>query len=153
MKSPKWIAASLVVALLGATLAAPPSSAKPAKSVKRAKAATPKWLTSYKEALALAKKTKKPVLIDFNATWCGPCHMLDNEVFKKAAFSGEAKNWVLLKIDVDKHPDLSNFYSAQSIPLLVALSPKGKTASRQPGYGGPDFTMKWIKSAYKKAKA
>ena len=144
-----------MAALLGgALLNVPAVTAKPTKKApaKKTKTATPKWLTSYKDAIAQSKKTGKPILMDFNATWCGPCHMLEDEVFKKPSFTAEAKNWVLLSVDIDKHPDLAEHYSAESIPLLVAVSPKGKTASRQPGYGGYDYTMKWIKDAYKKAK-
>lgn len=145
-----------IMALLGANLATAPgvfaktSPKAPAK--KAAKATAPRWLTSHKEALTQAKKTGKPILIDFNAVWCGPCHMMEDEVFKKAGFAAEAKKWILLNIDVDKHPDLAQHYDASSLPMLVALTPKGKSASRQPGYGGYDYTMNWIKSAYKKAK-
>jgi protein disulfide-isomerase len=146
----------LILTLLGAAMVSAPSvtakTTKKAPAKKTTKTATPKWGTSYKDALAQAKKTGKPILIDFNATWCGPCHMLEDEVFKTSGFAAEAKNWILLTIDVDKHPDLANHYNAESIPLLVALSPKGRTAARQPGYGGYDLTMKWIKNAAQQAK-
>lgn len=143
------------LAVLGLALVSTPAIiAKPAKKApaKKAKAPAPKWLTSYKEAVAQSKKTGKPILMDFNAVWCGPCHMLADEVFKNAGFVPESKKWVLLSVDVDKHPDLAQHFDASSLPLLVAVSPKGKIASRQPGYGGYDYTMNWVKSAYKKAK-
>ncbi len=144
----------LILLLLGAVLVGTPSViAKSAKKTPaKAKTAAPKWGTSYKDALTQAKKTGKPILIDFNATWCGPCHMMEDEVFKTAGFAAEAKKWVLLNVDVDKHPDLAQHYNASSLPLLVTLSPKGKTISSQAGYGGYDYVMDWVKSSYKKAK-
>ena len=150
----------ILLTTLGAALASAPAviakstQKAPAKKApaKTTKAATPKWLTSHKDALAEAKKTGKPILIDLNATWCGPCHMMEDEVFKKAAFAPEAKKWVLLSIDVDKHPDMAKHYDADSLPMLVVLDSKGRSAARQPGYGGYDYTMKFIKDAYKKAK-
>lgn len=143
-----------MAALLSSALLSPSSFAKTTKPAKKApaKSTAPKWLTSHKDALAQAKKTGKPILIDFSAVWCAPCHMMENEVFKKASFAPEGKKWVLLKIDVDKHPDLASHYNAESLPMLVALTPKGRPASRQPGYGGYNYTMNWVKSAYKKAK-
>ena len=143
-----------IAALLGSALLSPMGFAKTAKPSKKApaKSAGVKWLTSHKDALAQAKKSGKPVLIDFNAVWCGPCHMMENEVFKKASFAPEGKKWVLLKIDVDKHPDLASHYNAESLPMLVALNSKGRIVSRQPGYGGYDYTMKWVKGSYQKAR-
>lgn len=142
-----------LAALLSSALLSPVGFAKTAPTKKApAKSAGVKWLTSHKDALAQAKKTGKPILIDFNAVWCGPCHMMENEVFKKASFAPEGKKWVLLKIDVDKHPDLASHYNAESLPMLVALNSKGRIVSRQPGYGGYDYTMKWVKGSYQKAR-
>jgi protein disulfide-isomerase len=146
-----------MAALLGSALLSPTGFAKTAKPSKKtpAKSAAPKWLTSHKQALALAKKTGKPILINFGAVWCGPCHMMEDEVFKKASFAPEGKKWVLLKIDMDKHPDLASHYNAQILPTLVALTPKGRPASLQRGYPmykGYNQIMIWIKRAYKKAK-
>ena len=134
---------------------APPSplSARPARSKKTpAKAAKVVWLHSRKEAMAMAQKTGKPVLIDVSAEWCGPCQMMKAEVFQTPAFAREAKRWVLLEVDGDKNAELAAFYSGGAFPTLVVLSPRGKVVAKQRGYGGYDFTMDFVRGAHAKAK-
>ncbi len=60
---------------------------------------------------------KKPTLVDFFATWCGPCKMQSPilEEVKKAV--DEDAN--IVKIDVDRNPELSARYRVQSIPTLI----------------------------------
>jgi thioredoxin 1 len=81
---------------------------------------------SFKEIL----QSKTPVLIDFFATWCGPCKMMPpilDEV------KHELKDDVrILKIDVDKNRELSTKWNIQSIPTLVLLK-EGKIIWRQAG--------------------
>lgn len=62
-------------------------------------------------------QSKKPTLVDFYATWCGPCKMqspIIDEVKKEVG--DEA---TILKIDVDKNPELSARYQVRSIPTLI----------------------------------
>jgi thioredoxin-like negative regulator of GroEL len=142
-----------VAAVCSLTLSGAFMQFAPAKTTKpAAKTSKVKWLTSHKEALAQAKKTGKPILIDFNAEWCGPCHMLRGELDGSKAFAAEAKNWVLLDIDVDKHPDLAKHYSVGPLPSLFALNAKGRVATKFEGYL-PGQMTKWIQDARKKAVA
>ncbi|MEM9822429.1 MAG: thioredoxin [Bacteroidota bacterium] len=73
---------------------------------------------------------EKAVLIDFHATWCGPCQALA-PVLKEAAqdLRGQAK---IIKIDIDKHPKLADQLKVRGVPTLI-LYRKGKQLWRQSG--------------------
>ena len=62
--------------------------------------------------------SNKTVLIDFYATWCGPCKILAPTIEEIAK---ENKDIKVVKIDVDKEPDLAMQYKAFSIPTLVVI--------------------------------
>ncbi|MBD5345783.1 MAG: thioredoxin [Bacteroides sp.] len=75
-------------------------------------------------------KDSKPTLVDFFATWCGPCKM-------QAPILEEVKNKLgdqvnIIKIDVDKNPEISQRYNVRSIPTLIVFK-NGEALWR--GYG------------------
>ena len=72
----------------------------------------------------------KPVVVDFWATWCGPCRMVAPEVKKLASrMAGKA---VVLKVDTDRHPKLSARFGIRSIPTFGVFK-GGKAVSLQAG--------------------
>jgi putative thioredoxin len=67
----------------------------------------------------LEESKKQPVLVDFWATWCGPCKQLTPVLEKVVrSFKGKVK---LVKMDIDKHPEIAGQLGIQSIPAIVAF--------------------------------
>jgi thioredoxin 1 len=60
---------------------------------------------------------QKPVLVDFYADWCGPCRALAPELEKLKASMGDDVR--ILKVDVDKNPDVSAQFGVRSIPTMI----------------------------------
>lgn len=83
-------------------------------------------MSNFKEII----NSTKPTLVDFYATWCGPCKMVHPilEDLKKQL----GDKIIILKIDVDKNPNVSDQFKIRSVPTLM-LFQEGKTLWRESG--------------------
>ena len=71
-----------------------------------------------------------PVLVDFHATWCGPCKMQD-PILREVAQDRPGKVRIL-KVDVDRNPNVARQFQVQAIPTLI-LFWHGEPVWRHPG--------------------
>lgn len=76
-------------------------------------------------------KSSKPVVIDFFASWCGPCQMM-HPVLEKVSddFKGKAK---FVRISTEENPGLADEFGIRGIPAFVVMN-KGKEIGRFLGY-------------------
>ena len=75
-------------------------------------------------------KGDQPVLVDFYATWCGPCKMMQPILTETAGKVGQKAK--IIKIDIDKNPMAASRFQVKSVPTLV-LFQKGKVVWRKSG--------------------
>ena len=84
-------------------------------------------LQEFNEKIAQGK-----VLVDFFATWCGPCKML-SPILEEVDERKEAGDLLIVKVDVDEASDIAIRFGIQSIPTLI-LFEDGKMVKHALGY-------------------
>lgn len=106
------------------------------------------WATVVKKA----KAENKIIFLDAYASWCGPCKLLQKNVFTRADV-GEVfnKNFINVKVDMERGegPQLARLFPLEAYPTLFFIEPSGKIVKKVIGYQTPEAMINLGKSLSK----
>ena len=106
------------------------------------------WITNYDQAIKLAKKEKKNILMFFTGSdWCPPCIALKRDFLETSAFDVYANEYILLYIDIPRNKDLltadqlksnkelaAKYNKRGSVPMLKVVNKEGNELGEMSGY-------------------
>ena len=92
------------------------------------------WLSDEAEALELAKREGKPVMLDFYATWCAACIELDKFTYADPVVASRLSEYVNVKLDFSRNSDevkrLTEKYKIPGLPVVIFLDSEGRPVKR-----------------------
>ena len=103
----------------------------------------------YDQGIAEAKKTGKPIFVQFFATWCGYCRKMDQETFSDASVQQALDKFVSVRVTESSQQkvlhegksvtekELTELHGVQGFPTLVFMESNGKMIGKIPGYLDP----------------
>ena len=102
-----------------------------------------RWLTQYDAAVAAAKETHKPILLQFHRDKCAGCKKLDALTYPDAEVAAELYDWfVPLRLDILQNREIRSRYAAVWTPSFYVLDWSGKLHFHLDGYlGSEDFRI------------
>jgi thiol-disulfide isomerase/thioredoxin len=105
------------------------------------------WRTDFAVARQAAKRAGKPLLVDFSATWCGPCREMERTTFQNRGVEAQMARCICVRVDIDREPGLAKQFGINSIPRIIAVDSRGKRMLDSLGYREPSEFRSMLASA------
>ncbi len=95
------------------------------------------------DLMAKIEAASGPVLLDFYADWCGPCRQ-QGKILEAMEDAASREGTLIIKINIDDHPDIARQLQVQSIPTLMMVK-DGRVVNRQTGIADKDQLLTWMR--------
>lgn len=120
-------------------------------------AATIAWLDSERlmPVLEQAQREKKPVFVDFYASWCAPCKVMEEEIFtQQPTYQYMNRHFLNFHTDFDlpAGQTIASLYEVKTLPTVLFLDPQGVVLERHTGMANPSVLKQLGDSALEKMR-
>ncbi|MCP5556583.1 MAG: thioredoxin family protein [Verrucomicrobiaceae bacterium] len=114
---------------------------------------SPKFEHSFRSVMSDAKKSGKPVIVVFSASWCPPCQAMKNDVYPSAEVQAlhDKFEWAYLDVDDRSNKKVAAEFGVGGIPHVQFLSADGKPIDKQVGSSSAASFAKTLEGVLKKA--
>lgn len=93
------------------------------------------WAQNFEAAEKIARETGKPLMLDFTAEWCGVCRQMDRVFWTRADVIELSKEFVSVKIDGDKYPQIADKFGVRGFPTVVFADAWNTARDNYLGFG------------------
>lgn len=98
------------------------------------------WATDFPQGLHIAKKERKPIMVDFYTSWCKWCKVLEESTYATPQVAKFLGDLVCIRVNAEKDSLISQKYNIHGFPSILFLNPGGEEIDRIVGYLPPrDF--------------
>jgi thiol-disulfide isomerase/thioredoxin len=96
------------------------------------------WLIDLEKAKSIASETNKLIVIDFWASWCGPCNAMDQNLWQNPDMKEISRNFVGVKINTDNDRATAMAYGVTGIPKVVIATAAGEAIWENVGFSSAE---------------
>lgn len=103
------------------------------------------WITNLDEGKKLALGTNKLMVVDFWASWCGPCRKMDQESWSDPEVQKLMANYVPVQVDIDRDRFSATKYAVRAIPFVFIMDGNGEVIFKSMSYMPREEVMEVLK--------